>query len=396
MLARDPLWKIGPVAAVGGDVSRTARRCATSRVVRSTPSATGTRALVPGAVWLACSHADVIKSIVADALGLHLDQFQRIAIGAGLADGDPLRAAGPHRPAGERRRRHGRRPPAAEARARRPRAATDAAGATPADEIVTGVLGTAIAASETGAGPRDRRSLRGPAGDRRDRRPCRAAGQARPTPSPSSLVGLAVADRRAGGRGRDLAGARARGAAAGPRLRGAYQIDVRELRRSFGWVVVLAAPGVVVSAAIVAIVLHVAAGLPLDVAFVVGAIVSATDPVAVVAIFRRLRSPARSATLVEAESLFNDGTAIVVFVIALARHRRRPMTPVDAVVAFVATVAHQRRDRRARRADGVFGDLARGRPPDRAHDLACVLAYGTYLSPTGSRNRASSRRSSRA
>ena len=32
------------------------------------------------ATYLVCSHADVIKSIVADALGLHLDQFQRIAI----------------------------------------------------------------------------------------------------------------------------------------------------------------------------------------------------------------------------------------------------------------------------------------------------------------------------
>lgn len=34
----------------------------------------------PDGVWLACSHGDVIKSIVADALGLHLDQFQRIVI----------------------------------------------------------------------------------------------------------------------------------------------------------------------------------------------------------------------------------------------------------------------------------------------------------------------------
>src|SRR4029453_16779416 len=32
----------------------------------------------PDALWLACSHGDVIKAIVADALGLHLDQFQRI------------------------------------------------------------------------------------------------------------------------------------------------------------------------------------------------------------------------------------------------------------------------------------------------------------------------------
>jgi probable phosphomutase (TIGR03848 family) len=37
----------------------------------------------PEAVWLACSHGDVIKAIVADALGLHLDQFQRIMIDPG-------------------------------------------------------------------------------------------------------------------------------------------------------------------------------------------------------------------------------------------------------------------------------------------------------------------------
>jgi broad specificity phosphatase PhoE len=32
------------------------------------------------AIWVACSHGDVIKAIIADALGLHLDQFQRISI----------------------------------------------------------------------------------------------------------------------------------------------------------------------------------------------------------------------------------------------------------------------------------------------------------------------------
>ena len=36
--------------------------------------------LGPDAVWLACSHGDVIKAILADALGLHLDQFQRIVV----------------------------------------------------------------------------------------------------------------------------------------------------------------------------------------------------------------------------------------------------------------------------------------------------------------------------
>jgi len=35
----------------------------------------------PGGIWVAVSHGDVIKAVVADALGLHLDQFQRIVIG---------------------------------------------------------------------------------------------------------------------------------------------------------------------------------------------------------------------------------------------------------------------------------------------------------------------------
>jgi probable phosphomutase (TIGR03848 family) len=34
----------------------------------------------PDAVWLACSHGDVIKAVLADALGIHLDEFQRIVV----------------------------------------------------------------------------------------------------------------------------------------------------------------------------------------------------------------------------------------------------------------------------------------------------------------------------
>src|SRR5439155_12609744 len=66
----------------------------------------------------------------------------------------------------------------------------------------------------------------------------------------------------------------------------AYRLDADELRRTFGGVTLLAVPGAVICAAVVAVVLHLAAGLPLCEAFVVGAIVSATDPVAVVATMR--------------------------------------------------------------------------------------------------------------
>ena len=83
----------------------------------------------------------------------------------------------------------------------------------------------------------------------------------------------------------------------------------------------LAAPGVIITAAIVALVVSAITGLDLGLAFVLGAMLSATDPVAVVSLFKRLRAPARLSTVVEAESLLNDGTGVVLFAIALERDR---------------------------------------------------------------------------
>ncbi|SNR50791.1 histidine phosphatase family protein [Blastococcus mobilis] len=80
-LAKEPLWRVvqqHPSAAVfpgpeGEGLAQTqARAVAAVRAWNAT--------LGPDAVWLACSHGDVIKAILADALGLHLDQFQRIVV----------------------------------------------------------------------------------------------------------------------------------------------------------------------------------------------------------------------------------------------------------------------------------------------------------------------------
>jgi probable phosphomutase (TIGR03848 family) len=49
----------------------------------------------PGAVWAAVSHGDIIKSILADALGMHLDLFQRISVGPASVS---IVRYGPHRP----------------------------------------------------------------------------------------------------------------------------------------------------------------------------------------------------------------------------------------------------------------------------------------------------------
>ncbi len=93
----------------------------------------------------------------------------------------------------------------------------------------------------------------------------------------------------------------------------ALRLEPVELRRSLGWMVLLAAPGVLISAAIVAAVLNLSTGLPFELGMVVGAMVAATDPVAVIATFRDLGVSRRLATLVEGESLFNDATALVLF-----------------------------------------------------------------------------------
>jgi probable phosphomutase (TIGR03848 family) len=85
-LAKEPLWKVvqaHPSAAVfpGADPAGVAGEGLAAMQARAVEAVRdwNTR-LGPDAVWLACSHGDVIKGIVADALGLHLDQFQRISV----------------------------------------------------------------------------------------------------------------------------------------------------------------------------------------------------------------------------------------------------------------------------------------------------------------------------
>jgi len=157
----------------------------------------------------------------------------------------------------------------------------------------------------------------------------------------------------------------------------AYRLDAVELRRTFGGVALLAVPGVIVCAAVVALVLHNAAGLPLVEAFIVGAIVSATDPVAVVATMRQLKAPPRLVTLIDAESLFNDGTAVLVYAIALGAlsgGRSLSDDAVSFVVGIVASVA-------IGAAAGLLIARVAALTTDHLIELTLTLlaAYGTYV-----------------
>jgi probable phosphomutase (TIGR03848 family) len=84
-LAKEPLWKVvqaHPSAAVFPGPEGEGLAAAQSRAVAAVREwdARITAAAGPDAVWLACSHGDIIKALLADALGLHLDLFQRIVV----------------------------------------------------------------------------------------------------------------------------------------------------------------------------------------------------------------------------------------------------------------------------------------------------------------------------
>ena len=80
-LAKEPMWKVvqqHPSAAVFPGPVGEALRDTQARAVAAVRD--WNARLGPDATWLACSHGDVIKAVLADAMGLHLDQFQRLAV----------------------------------------------------------------------------------------------------------------------------------------------------------------------------------------------------------------------------------------------------------------------------------------------------------------------------
>ena len=97
----------------------------------------------------------------------------------------------------------------------------------------------------------------------------------------------------------------------------AFNLNARALFKNLVPILTLAIPALLISTAIVGGIVHFALGLPLDVSLLFGALISATDPVAVVALFKEMGAPKRLNLLVEGESLFNDGTALVLFKILI-------------------------------------------------------------------------------
>lgn len=98
---------------------------------------------------------------------------------------------------------------------------------------------------------------------------------------------------------------------------GAWNIDTSALRANWLAIALLAGPGLVISLAITAGIVHWGASLPWLVALLLGAIVSPTDPVSIIGLLRQLGMPERLRVIIEGESLFNDGVGAVAFELTL-------------------------------------------------------------------------------
>jgi monovalent cation:H+ antiporter, CPA1 family len=118
----------------------------------------------------------------------------------------------------------------------------------------------------------------------------------------------------------------------------AFYVHWKRLRVNLPVVLVLATAGVALSAGVTAAGMHYFAQWQWLGAVVFGVLIAATDPVSVIATFKEAKAHGRLLLLVECESLFNDGTAAVLFAICLELASGRSLTPVQMSTKLLITV----------------------------------------------------------
>ena len=154
-----------------------------------------------------------------------------------------------------------------------------------------------------------------------------------------------------------------------------------DLRRDLVPVVALSTIGVALCAAVVAGGLAAWLGWPLESALVFGALISATDPIAVIALLKELRVTGRLSLLIEAESLFNDGAAAVLFTLILVWAAHDPASaqgPLAAVTTFFVVAGG---GLAAGFGVGLIAVMIAGTSDDHLVEtaLTAVAAFGSFL-----------------
>jgi CPA1 family monovalent cation:H+ antiporter len=159
---------------------------------------------------------------------------------------------------------------------------------------------------------------------------------------------------------------------------GSVKLDVRELFKNSLPLALLANVGTIIAAIVTGYSVHWWIGLPLFAALLFGCIISATDPISVLAIFKDLRVDKRLSILLEGESLLNDGTAVVLFGILLEAAVTNKINMMTGAGEYLLAVVG------GALLGAALGYVA-GRVTGTVDDpqieitLTTILAYGSYL-----------------
>lgn len=151
-----------------------------------------------------------------------------------------------------------------------------------------------------------------------------------------------------------------------------------ELRENLIPILLLASLGVLAATLISGFAIHWVFGIPVMIALVFGSIISATDPVSVISVFKEMGVPKRLSMILEGESLFNDGTAVALFGVLISGVTSRKVGIAEGIGQFFLVVAGA----------VILGSLMgylfskltqRIDEPRIEITLTAILAYSSYL-----------------
>lgn len=158
----------------------------------------------------------------------------------------------------------------------------------------------------------------------------------------------------------------------------AFYLNWNELRRNFPVILVLVTLGVALSAGLTATGMHYLLHWEWISALAFGVLIAATDPISVTAIFKEAKAHGRLLALIEAESLFNDGTAAVAFGVIVAVASGQQFGPSQILIRLLETIG-----------GGILCGavvaigalLLAGRTTDHLVEITftTVAAYGSFL-----------------